>query len=565
MSNELYPEDPQLEPDAPHDGQVPPVLVGEPPAVTTPAPSAEQLAPPVASDFPPPPALSAQSEHEFNEDEPAAVGYQKLGSALARTGDLYRSSDYRGGLRLASPTPRVPAGPVTTPDSLACLIADRLRVRRVKGGKAKGNCIPSQHLRTALAAESFLQQFRPLDRVDERSRYLTLLGPAGDEFHLTRPGYFDGGPGRRVLHTGPEPEIFEGLDTINRFLDVMAFHGPADRTNAVAAALTVLLGDAWPGGKPLLAYTSTKSHGGKDTLICFASGSAPRVSVSYQETDWAMEFNFVRAVKSTPGLGVLVIENARLDGPGRYIRSAILERFLTDPEPLLGSVGTGAPVRRRNDLTIAVSTNHGQLSEDLMNRALPIHLAPVGDVAGRRAAIGNPKLEYLPANRERIEAELRGMVERWRAAGRPLDRDVRHPFGPWAATVGGILQSNGFTDFLANYGRRRTADDPRRAALGLLGAAAPGQWLRPGEWVRHMVRAGLTEDLIARANRTTDAGRERGLGKVLSDHTGETFVVDTDEEPPLLLRLDKDRRRVEGSEGKWRYAFMPIPANGSAA
>ena len=101
-----------------------------------------------------------------------------------------------------------------------------------------------------------------------------------------------------------------------------------------------------------------------------------------------------------------------------------------------------------------------------MNRVLPIRLEAVGDVFGRSSPIGNPKLEFLPANRERIAAELRGMVERWKAEGRPLDQ----LFGPAATecvrTVGGILMVNGFSGFLGNLAERKGADDPVRFALG---------------------------------------------------------------------------------------------------
>lgn len=90
----------------------------------------------------------------------------------------------------------------------------------------------------------------------------------------------------------------------------------------------------------------------------------------------------------------------------RLIASAFVERFITDPEPTLFSTGSGGPVRRKNNFVVAISTNFGTFSEDLMNRSLPIHLAPSGNVADRKSPIGNPKLEFLPRNRDRIEAEL---------------------------------------------------------------------------------------------------------------------------------------------------------------
>src|SRR5262249_33727160 len=158
--------------------------------------------------------------------------------------------------------------------------------------------------------------------------------------------------------------------------------------------------------------TSTKSHGGKDTVIEFAAGTTPKLSVSYESTDWAFQKSFVATVKHRPEVGVLNVENVRLERKGRYIASSFLERFLTDAEPLLYAPGVGNPRRMQNQLVVALSSNFGTISEDLMNRALPIHLNPTGDVAQRLSPIGNPKLEYLPTHRDRIEAELHGLIAR---------------------------------------------------------------------------------------------------------------------------------------------------------
>jgi hypothetical protein len=238
--------------------------------------------------------------------------------------------------------------------------------------------------------------------------------------------------------------------------------------------------------------TATKSHAGKDTVILFASGQTRQCSISYQSTDWALERSFVGAAQQDPNLGVLVIENARLGKRDGRIASAFIERFATDPEPMLFSTGTGPAARRRNDLVLAISTNHGSVSEDILNRSLPIHLNPVGLVSERASPIGNPKLEYLPDNRNEIAAELRGMVERWKEAGRPFDHAVRHPFSLWAKTVGGILAVNGFSDFLGNYGIRKVSDDPLRQGLGLLGAQPHGEtWLRAEDWARLTTTLGL--------------------------------------------------------------------------
>jgi hypothetical protein len=439
-------------------------------------------------DHPTPKANLDDEAFVWDEDAPPAANYAALGTRLALRGDLYRKPGH-GGLLLVSGRTNAEPVAIDTLRELAAVITDRIRVRIVKDGNRKGGRIPAADLATMLHAEAFLGQFLPVDDVVRVAHYLP-------DFELIKPGYNDGGPGLRLLYAGPEEVRVESQpEAISRFLDIMPFGSNTDRTNAVAA-LTVQLRYAWPGAKPLLAVTSTKSHGGKDTVIAFAAGSTPKVSVSYESTDWAMQKAVVAVLKAAPDTGVLNVENARLGRGDKRIGSAFLERLLTDAEPTLFSPGTGGPRRVRNNLVLALSTNLGTLSEDLMNRALPIHLSPVGNVADRNSPIGNPKLEYLPAHRERIEAELRGLIERWKAAGRPLDHDVQHPFSAWARTVGGILQVNGFKDFLANYSLRKTADDPLRQALGQLGAARPDEWLRADDWARLAVAVGVVKAVI---------------------------------------------------------------------
>jgi len=512
----------------------------------------------VVSDYPCPQSLQDTMPFFWNDDAPPVENYVKLGQLLAECDDLYRNPQHGGGLVMASPCPLVLPEKLTKGSQLAPAIADRVRIKVFKNGKPAGSMPSSTHLNAMLASEAFLQQFRPLDLVVTSPMYLP-------GFILTQPGYNDGGLGQRVYYVGKPAAMTLNMEATNRFLDVMAFASESDRTNAVAAALTVMLRNFWPGAKPLLAVTSTKSHGGKDTVIAFAAGQTPLSSVSYERADWALQKNFVSIVKHNPDLGVINIENVRLDGNQKFA-SPFLERILTDPRPVLFSTGTGDAIRRANNLVIAASTNFGKISEDLMNRALPIHLNPVGDVAHRESPIGNPKLEYLPAHSGGIAAELRGLIERWKAEGQPLDETAKHPFSAWARTIGGILMVAGLKGFLENLRVRKTEDDPLRNGLGLLGAARPNEWVRAGEWVLVAGDLGLTKRLILEADRDTPAGRERGLGIVLSAHRDETFEVETDDEI-VTVQLEKGRRRFEDGKVTTRYRFnvlsrKPIPEDG---
>jgi hypothetical protein len=501
------------------------------------------------SDYPSPPAVSGLRRVVYWDDEDDAIdNYRTLGDALAGSGDVYRSPPYASGLTVASADSRVPVVTVKAGKRLAAVITDRVRVRVRKEGKDKGSRIPNGHLEGMLLTEAFLQRFRPVDSVTKTPYYLP-------DFTLAARGYHDGGPGHRVIYAGPEPVVADGLDATNAFIDIMPWATRADRTNAVAARLTVMLRRFWPGGKPIILATATKSQAGKDTVLAFAAGTTTRKSISYQQTDWPLEQAIVSVLSRNPDVGLMVVENARLGRGERYIASTCLERMATDPELCLHSTKESGTYQRPNDLVLGISTNFGAVSEDLANRSLPSHLDPTGDIHSRESPIGDPRRHYLPRYAEQIQAEMRGMVARWVAAGRPLDTSVRHPMPEWAQTVGGILQVSGFRDFLANYATRKVSDDPLRRALGILGAVRPDQWLRSDEWARLALQVGVAKAVIPDGDRDSDAGMRRGIGVVFSVHADETYSVETEDER-LRLRLQKGRRRwTPGGETETRYRF----------
>jgi hypothetical protein len=479
----------------------------------------------------------------------ARKNFGRLAERLARCNDIFRNGS--DGLGLIQVLPNGQTRLIKKGSDLAPVLADRVSMVVRKEGKVTSEMPQARHLDAMLRSEVFLSRFRPVDEVVRTPYYL-------DDLTLVRPGYYDGGPGKRVLYIGPEPEISDGTETVNAFLDVMEFATPADRTNAVAAALTVMLRHHFLGEKPLVQITATKSHAGKGTITEFVRGTVSKADILYESIDWPMQVQLQRQVGHDPDIGVIVFDNVRLDsagGRGKLIRSAFVESFVTNPEVMLSSPGGGPVIALPNKFVVVLNTNDGSLSSDILNRGLPIHLAPRGSIQDRHSPIGNPKLEFLPRNRSRIEAELRGMIERWRLAGCPQDETVRHSMTPWARTIGGILRHNGFTDFLGNQQARKVADDPLWRAVGILGAARPGKALRPSDWAKLTVQHGLAKTLIPTNDRDTEKGRERAMGIRLKPLIGETFRVET-ETRRYRLRLEGGFRRwVPGSNPHVRYRF----------
>ena len=490
-------------------------------------------------------ALGDLPRYVWVPQRPAAENYHKLGTLLAASTDIFLLVHERA---LAVLVPGGDHRPVETATDLDAVIKDRLDARM-----PDGKDLPKRDLGAMLKSRTFLECFRRVGMVTQTPLYLP-------NWRLTDPGYNEGLGGEPVFYNGPPAEVADTTETIRAFLDVMAFKGNPDRTNAVGLALTIRLRNFWPGAKPLGAILGNKSHCGKDTVRDFAVGVVETREISWELADWAVEQTFEKVTRS-PGVGVVSIGNVRA---GRAaISSAFVERFVTDPQPFITSTKTREARHCPNRIVVVVTANQGGLSSDLMNRALPICLEAMGDVCDRRPAIGNPREEFLPANRARIEAELHGMIARWREAGCPLDTDVRHPMKEWAQTVGGILKANGFEDFLGDYGTVVTVHDDVREALAILGAATPGRWLTATEWVGEMHRQGLSLRLIRSVDRENAASKARRLGQILTAHDAESFRLETDS-GALALRLGKRRfRREQGGEARVCYKFEVLEGTGA--
>ena len=113
------------------------------------------------------------------------------------------------------------------------------------------------------------------------------------------------------------------------FLDVMEWQSNADRTNAVAALLTVPFRRHFPGGKPFVLVTASKSHAGKGTLIEFIRGNTEKAEISYEDKDWPMQRNLHDQLSQKPEIGVINFDNVRTDSSGRakIIRTGFVEEF----------------------------------------------------------------------------------------------------------------------------------------------------------------------------------------------------------------------------------------------
>jgi len=494
--------------------------------------------------------------YDWLKDKPLHENFRNVGAGMRKlVPDLYHHPD--GGLVLVEyGRPRR----IKSAKELSPLLIDNIHIRVWKEEGKRAEHLGQTVLGDMLNSRSFLDNF-PLVR-DTVTTPIVL--PDGTP---SKPGFNPGG----VLHLGPAAQVGKGLANVNAFLDVMEFDGDASRTNAVAAAVTVLFRHHWYGAKPLVLVTANKSHSGKGTLCNFIAGNCAKADILYQNRDWPMEQSLQKQLTERPDCGVIIFDNVRLGsaGGGTHIRSGLFESFITNSEFILSAAKLSSTFRSLNKYVVLLNTNEGVMSADFLNRALPIGLNSTGDMEERLARAkaklgGDVKTEWLPANQTKIQAELWGMVDKWLREGKPLDTTVKYPMAPWAQTIGGILMASGFRDFLGNYRATRAAVDPIREAIGYLAfyavqeAKTRGMKALPTTELGKLVAdKALDKVLLPGVDSSNRAACEREIGRRLTPYDGESFTAPTATET-ITYRLVKKADRWGGKNVSYRYVFEEI-------
>ena len=489
---------------------------------------------------------------EWHCDEPPGPQTHELCKVLAKTAKIFREP--QGGML------KIEDRQIDRLDKTVkiegFIRSTDLKVRTTEGGQLKSFEVPKKDLEVLIATPRLQRELPQIDHVTDIVTYTKDWG-------ITKPGYTDGGEDQRYFYMGAEVTPKRELTRIHEFLDAMCFKTNADKTNAAALALTVLLRQMFPGGKPFATVTANRSHAGKDTVLDFCAGNTGRQEVSYQRAEWPMQIDFT-AVLSDPSVGMVTVGNIRAGSS--VIESSYIERLVTNPAPLLQSSkmpGTG--IKHKANFVVACSANQGKFSTDLMNRALPICLELKGDIEKRKNLLGDVDIRgwYLPEHRTEIEAELCGMIETWKVAGKPLDESVKHPMREWAKTIGGILKANGFKDFLANWAMQKSAQDKISEALAILANAAQNErstWLRPATIVKLATNEGVLGDLIQARYKGCQNAAEREIGKLLSQYLGQSVHYEEDgavESFCIRSAMTRNNGGKRASPAK-HYCFEPI-------
>lgn len=501
-------------------------------------------------------AVEGYPHYDWCQNRPLKHNFQQVGALLRKVVPELLCHQDGGLLLVEAGRPRR----ITTATELSPLLIDHLDIRIWKETGKRAERLSHSVLGDMLKSQCFLDNFSCVQDIVTTPIVLAEGSPS-------QPGFNSG----RVLHLGPAPAVGHGLATINQFQELMDYDSVASGTNAIAAALTVLFRQHWPGGKPLVLITANKSHSGKSCLCNFIAGRCAKAHMTYQNRDWPLEQSLQKQLTERPEVGVISFDNVRLgsSGGGHEICSGLFEGLITEKEVILSAAKLSSAFRSSNKYVVLLNTNEGKLSADLLNRSLPIHLHSPGDIEdrltkARKILGGDLKTEWLPEHQPQIEAELWGMLDKWLREGKPLDPDVNYPMSPWAKTMGGILRVNGFREFLDNYKATRGAVDPIREAIGQLACYANQlararnlQALPTRDLGLLVVEKGLHKVLLPRVDASSYAACEREIGRRLSPYEGETFSVATATET-ITYRLHKKAARWDEKNVSYRYLFEEL-------
>jgi hypothetical protein len=185
-----------------------------------------------------------------------------------------------------------------------------------------------------------------------------------------------------------------------------------------------------------------------------------------------------------------------------------------------------------------------------------INLEYEGNPSRRHFAIHDVE-GYAQEHRAELLGELIGMVERWKTAGMPQARvATRFNKKGWGAIVGGILESCGEPDFLANAEEAAAQlDDCRREfgeLLAILADHPQGTWTA-GELAELAEQHGILKSELASQSPRSKATR---MGLHAGRYLAERFEL-PDHRTVILHRFDERKGKVYRVEVLQINATLP--------
>lgn len=385
---------------------------------------------------------------------------------------------------------------------------DRLRglasdhVRLIKWMRKKGGGPSTQKVCDVTRPLAGL--IREEARASALVRQLELVVPF--PAHGCEPGwnpngvFYDQAKELEGLGPNPDPEVISA--TLDDLLTDFPFQDEASRQNFIGLMLTLLLRPTIDGNIPLTLVVSSLERTGKTKLIEDLLGGvllgyptpALQLSGGEEETDKRLLGMLLK------GKPTYHFDNLRMD-----VDSGSLASVITASNYQGRALGTNTMPELRNRAVLVGSGNNVRMSSEMAKRTVPIILQPTSDSPELRADFLHPDLRaYVRQMRSQALSCLLGMVANWEKAGRPKGEHRLGGFESFTAVVGGVMDVQGYTQWLGNLSRWRRHADPHGEDL----AAFVDAW-----WKKHRSTPVTAGELLSLAD---------DLGVFLSEVRGNT-------------------------------------------
>ena len=360
------------------------------------------------------------------------------------------------------------------------------------------------------------------------------------------------------------------------------FTEPADVANTIGMLLTGLLSNHFVQVQKALCIVDGNQPGTGKTLLVqligtILDGQEPnRITFSSNDEELAKQ---ICATLRGRSQSLLLFDNAKTR-KGSELSSPTIESNATAPWISFRILGFSLNFERKNDILWFLTMNNTQANQDMISRSCSVRLAFVGKPEERPFELKDP-IAFASEHRQQILGELAGLVIRWNQQGRPLGRQ-QHRQHQWAEIVGGILDANGFPEFLANADDAAacfSSDLDRLAALAeLVIMHATVGWPRERrlsfmstpemparDWIRHFDQLQFFEE---QNGAISDRAKSVKIGSYLSSRVGREVPFEVSGlggRATLRIRPGRSRSSLYCFDIRWDTSSANAPAGSPGA
>ncbi|MBF0363238.1 MAG: hypothetical protein HQK49_19605 [Oligoflexia bacterium] len=233
---------------------------------------------------------------------------------------------------------------------------------------------------------------------------------------------------------------------IKSFLLDWPWEDEASFENFLASCLFRFISHHHPGSIPSCLILGNQQGLGKSFLAFFQSlifEGEQTTPISLSKIDDDELTKQIVSILLT-GKQTILFDNIK----SKSLASPVVEVLLTSPRIGLRILGSNKGLNQVNTTQVFFTLNEGNVCKDIIDRSIPIKLKLIGDPKKKNWKYPDFTSSVLE-HREQIIAEFLGMWAKWCEAGKPLS-DKRHRFIKFGHIIGGVLEVNGYTNFLNN-------------------------------------------------------------------------------------------------------------------